>query len=923
MQVGHQDSNLQLHESTGTEEEKSPESHLSSPNPMHGDGLSSRLVSDDPVFSSVTINAKKATENEVSCIDSLPETCDKGGTSPLIAALAAIDICENKTGNGKYSLFTSKEYCKQQEPSPPPPLYCNEDSKDPCCSKDLVSKHVDKEIEGKQGYQEGECDSACSFQFHLCGRNSSDSSGDSTCSQGDSLASHCSEVATESSPDGCRSDTNAEVNALLSGGTGIDQNKIGCCTLPGNIFSVPPVTNSETEIIKCDVSSEGMKVKLCPVESTGVSQACKNVTGLAVTTENQENTTSPVETSSDFSQFIPRSLCALSEDASKCTSQSNILPVSFGISALVPAGSCEVFTSQDVGSPLPSVGIYSSCSIRSTENFSFLKSQLNSSVSKTEKNMNDTSQNFEDNTNFSSSCSLKNEQSTAIFISNESSHMLASKSSSAVETLSFLSISSDSCVPKITYKPCLTVIDSFSRESSPLSGFKFCTLGTPILSSSISQPLGARVNVDTTSSALGFSIESGKSFTLGAACTGPVKATALSTVTCTNTANTSVHTVSENILTQSLVTCASNFISIGGVDFPATTTKSLLILPHSSAVSTGLLQVPAVSPATSAVSVNKVTGFQFSSPNSLSLTKGTETLKCSKFNSKLSQFFQFKKSKPVKFTKQVGDNECHLISSSGWCFKSATTSKASFGETSSQSLATSEDFKSGAACDGFIFGGTSSQSLGTSSDLKSSTMSNGFNFGGTSSQLPGTSNDLKSGTTSNGFNFGGTSSQSPGTLSDLKSGTSSNGFNFGGTSSQSPGTSSDWKSGTTSNRINCGGTLSQSSALSHNFNSGTSNGFSFGGTALQSPASSAASYVFSFGRTSPQSPAVSSNFDIGTRTAGFSFGMPANSSGVCFNKFISHEKSQRFSHMPSRSSDSAQNKSCKLVLNIFVFENFL
>lgn len=372
MQVDHQDSNLQLHGSTGTEDEKSPESHLSSPNPMHGDGLSSRLVSGDPVFSSVTINGKKATENEVSCIDSLPEACDKGGTSPSIAALAAIDICENKTGNGKYSLFTSKEYCKQQEPSPPP-LYCNEDCKDPCCSQDLVSEHVDKEIEGKQGYQEGECDNACSFQFRLCGRKSSDSSADSRCSQDDSLASHCSEVATKSSPDGCRSDTDAEVNALLSGGTGIDQNKIDCCTLPGNIFSVPPVTNSETEIIKCDVSSEGMKVKLCPVENTGVSQACKNVIGLAVTTGNQEHATSPLETSSDVSQFIPRCSSALSEDASKCASQSNILPVSLGISALVPAGPYEVFTSQDVGLSLPSVGIYSSCSIRNTENFSFFE----------------------------------------------------------------------------------------------------------------------------------------------------------------------------------------------------------------------------------------------------------------------------------------------------------------------------------------------------------------------------------------------------------------------------------------------------------------------------------------------------------------------------------------------------------------------
>ena len=992
MQVGHQDSNSQLDGSTGIEDEKSPESHLSSPNPMHDDGLSSRLVSGDPVFSSVTIHAKKATENAVSCIDSFPEACNKGSSSPLIAALAAIDICENKTDNGKYSLFASKECYKQQEPSFSP-LYCNEDSKDPCCSQDLVSKLVDKEIEGTQGYQEGKCDSACSFQFHLCGRNSSDSSADSRCSQDDSRASHCSEVATESSPDGCRSEIDAQVNALLSGATGIDQNKIDCCTPPGKIFSVPPITSSETEIIKCDVSSEGMEVKLCPVESTGVSQACKNVTGLTVTTENPENTTSPLETSSDFSQFIPRSLSVLNEDASKCTSQSNIPPVSFGISSLVCAGPNEVFSSQDVVPSLPSVGIYSSCSIRSTENFSFLKSQLNSSVSKTEnfgsfpfsvtsfRSTNNISQNVEDKTKFSSSCSLKNEQSTAIFISNESSYMLASKSSSAVEIPSFLSISSDSCVPKLTYKPSLTVIDSFSRESSPLSGFKFCTLGTPILSSAISQPLDARVNVDTTSSALGSSIESGKSFKLGTACTGPVMATALSTVTCTNMANTSVHTVSANILTQSSVPSASNFISIGGVDFPATTTKSLLILPCSSVVSTGLLQqVPAVSPATSAVAVTEVTGFHFSSP----LTKGTETLKCSRRSSKLFRF-RFQKSKPVKFTEHVDDSECHLMSSSGWCFKSGTTSKEpSFGETSSQSPATlsdlksgaasngfsyggtssqspttSDDFKSGAASNGFISGGTSSQSVTASSDFKSGTTPNVFSFGVTSSQSPEASDDFKSDAASNGFILGGTSSQSLAASSDFKSGTTPNVFSFGGNSSQTPeasddfksdaasngvilgGTSSqsltassdfksgttsnDFKSGVASNGVSCLGTVSQSSALSSNFKSGaTSNGFSFGGTSLQSPASSSAtSNVFSFGGTSPQSPAVSSNFDIGTRTAGFNFGMPVNSSDVCFDTFISHEKSQHFSHMQSRSSDSAQNKSCKLVFSNFVFENFL
>ena len=861
MQVGHQDSDLQLDGSADIEDEKLPKSHSSSPNQMRDDGLSSRLISGDPVFSSVTINAKNATENAVSCVDNFPKECDNGGTNPLITAIAAIDICENKTGSGKFSLFTSKECCKQQEPSFPL-LYCNEDSKDPCCTQDLESKCADKEVEGKQGYQEGKCDSACSFQFRLCDGNSSNSSADSSCSQdvqsvinvcfnesfplttgsllpalsrpcnldatGSLASDDCSEAATESSSDGCRGETDAEVNAL-SGGTGRDQNKIDSCTVPCNIFSVPSVTTGETEIIKFGVGSEGMKVKLCPVESTSVSQACKNITGLSVAAENQENTTSPVETNGDFSQFTPRSLSALSEDASKCTSQSNIPPVSFGISALVPAGLYKVFSSQNVVPSVPSVGIYSSCSIKRTENFSFLKSQLNSSVSKTDnfgsipcsvtsfRNTNDTSQNFEDKTKFSSSCSLKNEQSTAIVISNESSYMLASESSSAVEIPSFLSVSSDSCVPKITCKPSLRVVDSSSRESSPLSGFKFCTLGTPILSSAVSQRLDARVNVDTASSTLGFSLESGKSFKFGAACTGSVLATALSTVTCTNMPNTSVQTVSANILTQSSVTSASNFISIGGVDFPAITTKSLLSLPDSSAVRSGLFQqVPGVSSATSAVSVTKVTGLQFSSPISVSLTKGTETSKCSQHNSKPSLCFSFKKSKPVKFTKHVDDNKCHLFSSSGHGFKSGTTSKeSSFGGTSSKSPAT-YDFKSGAACNGFIFGGTSSQS-------------------------PAASSDFKSGAASSGVVLGGTSSQSPAT---------SNGFN----------------SGVAYSKVSCGGTLSPSSPLSGNFKNGTtSNGFSFGGTSLQSPASSSAtSKIFSFGGTSPQSPAVSSNFDIGT-----------------------------------------------------------
>jgi hypothetical protein len=985
MQVGHQDSNVQLDGSADVQDEKSSESHASSPNQMHDDGLSFSLVFPDHV-SSVTVNARKATGDAVGCIDSLPEVLDKGDTSLLVGAVAAVDICENKTGNGKLCLAASKEHCKQQEPGFRL-LYSNEDSKAPCCSNDLVSEHADKGTEENLCYKEGKCDSACSLQFHLCSRNSLDSSADSRCSQdgrrvvnacvnespfplttgsslpalsrpcnldaAGSLTSYCSQAATEVSLHGCRSETDAQANALSSGGIGIDQNKIDCGLLPGNILSVPPITSGETEIIKFGVSSEEVKVKLCPVESTSVSQAYRNITGLSVITEDKDSTTSPVQTSLSFSQFVPRSVSALGEDVSKCTSQLNMPPMSVGISALAPTRPHEISSSQDVGPSLPSLGIYSSCSMRGTEIFSFSKLRHNSFVSKSEnfdsvpssatsyRNTDGTSQTCEDKTKFSLSCSLTNEQSTAIVISKESSCISASRSSLVVEVPSVCSISSG----------------CFSGEPSPLSGFKFCTLGPPILSSAISKPLVAKVNVDTTSSAVGFSLESGKSFKFGAACAESVIATALSTVACSNVASTSVQKVSTNIMTESLDTSASTLIGIGGVDFPAVTTKSLLTVPNSSAVSMGLFQLgPGVSSAISAGSMTKVTGFQFSSPTSLSLTKGTETLKSSQQSSRPSFRFRFPRSKPVKFTKNIDKNEYDFISSSGWDCKSGTMSNGfSFGGTLSQSPAVSSDVKSGAAFDGFPIGGTSSQSLVTSSGFKSDAASSGFSFGGTSSLSPATSNGFKSGAASNGFSFGGVLSQPPATSSSFKCGAASNGFSFGGVLSQSPATSSSFKCGPASNGFSFGGTSSQSVAASSGFKSGaacdgfsfggtlsqwpemssnfksgtTSNGFSFGTTSSDSPASSsdfksgATSSIFSFGGTSPQSSPMSSNFDIGTQTAGFGFAMPANSSNTCFNMMSSHEKSQHCLQLKSGSSDSAQNKSCKLVFKNFVFENFL
>jgi hypothetical protein len=912
MQVGHQDSNFQLDGSADiVEEDKSSESHSSSPKQISNDGCSSRLVSDGPAFSYIAVNARKATGNAVSCIESFPEVPDNKDIIPWISAVAAIDTCENKTGNGKLSLSTSKEDCKQHEPRFSL-IYSSEDCKDLCCSQELVSQYADNRAEEKQGYQEGKCDSACSFQFYSCGRNS-DSSADSCCSQdgksvinawvnespfalvtgsslptlsgpcnldaAGSVASYNSLAATEASLHGCNSETNSQVNGLLSGGVGIDETKI-CCVLPSDKLSMPPVTGGETKIVKFGVNSEGMKVKFYPVESASVSQAYMNITGLSISTEKKENATNPVETNVNFSQFRLRSESALSEDVSKCTSQSNVPSSSAGLSSLSPAGPCEIFSSQNVGLSLPSLGIYSSCSMRRTDGFSCSKLQLNSSVSKTEKfgsvpssvtsftNINDISQSFEDKTKFSLSSSLKKDQSPLIVVSSVCSYMSSSRSSCVVEIPSVCSISSDSCILKNMSKTHLTVIDSFSRESSPLSGFKFCTLGPPILSSSISQPLGAKSSVDTTSSALGFSLESSTCSKFGAACAVSVMATALSTATCSNVVNTSVQNkVSGDVMTTSLGTSASTFISTGGVNFPAIATESVSALPNSSAVS-----------------VTKAVGFEFSRPKYSSLKQGTETLKYSQHKTKPSFGFRFPKSKPVKVTKNVVENEYHFISPSGWAFKSGTvTNGFSFGGSASQSQATSSNFRSGTTSDVFGVGRTSVQSSAISSDCKTGA----------------TSSDFRSGALSNIFSFGGTSLQSPATSNDFKSGITSSVFSFGGTS-QSPATSNDFKSGAASSVFSFGGTLPQSPATSSYFKSG------------------ATSSVFSFGGTSPQSPTMSGHFGIGTQTTGFGFGALACSSNMCFD-MSSHEKSQHCSQMKPNSSDSTKNKSCKLVFSNFSF----
>jgi hypothetical protein len=646
-------------------------------------GINSKYAYTDAVFpSDESTSERPRSKNMSGGEDCSLGALHKGDISPLVGAVATLDIfSSNKIDVGNLISASSKEECELQE-SGFSSLHHNQVCKIPCSSKDLVYKSTDKATEEKEVYQEMKNDDACSSQLrssnfsdsstsvtsvrsNLCihdshiSKNNNPAVKDCVNKSPDSrtvdisllpldmpFAFNCSEDAATPSFFGCK---NKVETVSLSGGIVTHQSEVNCVTLPSEILVPPVITKfpcSKLEVIKLNVDSEEEKAECYPSESANVSQTYTNTTGVTVISENKEtaiNTFSieATETCVSFSGIVPREL---NDIVSMSTSQPDVPHTSVGISTSAPdiatCGSFEPFLSQNMGLskplPLPSAGIFHCNTSRSktdsiSDSFtSWLQPQRDSFVNTTQNfgsvpksvtnftNSNKLFQNVADKTKGSVSFSLKSEQDTALGVSPS---MPASKSSFAVDVPIKLTASPDSCILKSTNESSITVSDSLSRDLSVFSGVQFCTLSSPISSSSISKSGDTNFHLGTTSSDLEFSLGFGASLKCGAPCTESSMDTALSSMgkagsTClkpgfiqsgVNVYSNTVDTLRQNngsfnIKTDSSGAASSAVISCGILSFSALTTQSSLSLPNSSVVSTGQLgQVPRIENTTSAV----------------------------------------------------------------------------------------------------------------------------------------------------------------------------------------------------------------------------------------------------------------------------------------------------------------------------------
>jgi hypothetical protein len=598
-----------------------------------------------------------------------------------------------------------------------------------CGSNKIDSrKFTDKVTEGKEVCQEMKCDSACGLQLQLGGRNSSNSpvpvernscghdfhisnnnsvvkdcdkkspcphtvdnskaALNSTYSANsvDSFAFTCIQDATRPSSCGYKTKPETHMRVSLSGEIVTAQSKVNCVTPPNEIL-VPHFMmqhlSGKPETVEVNVDSKGMKAVLHPAESMDVSQTYADSTRISVATKINENTvnTSSVEaaiisqsntpcTSAGFStcsmSFVPNVTCWSSEPP---------LNQNMGLShpmSLPSGGICIFNTSRS-----KIVSFSDSC----TSEPSWLDPHVNSSVTKTQNfgsflksvtscaTVNNPFQKVADRTKGSFSFSLKSEQNTASDISNVFSNI------SALDTPFKYSASTGSCIPDITNKSSVPVLDRLLRESSVFSGFKFCTLSPPILSSTVSQPMDASFHFGSESSAMGFPVGSETSFKCGTPCTESAMDTALSIVgtavnTClkprfmrsgvkvdSNVVNTLGQNSGSHNTTVSLDTATATCASFGTLVCPALTTQS-------SSVSTNLFgQVPRIECLTSVVSSTEATAgsaasFQFGNQTSSSSAaaaaagRGPEVLSFSSFSSApvFGSDLQFPKFEYVKDT---------------------------------------------------------------------------------------------------------------------------------------------------------------------------------------------------------------------------------------------------------------------------------
>jgi hypothetical protein len=697
MQVGHQESDLQLSWLATDSLDKAGDvgsaenCSVSSPREAHDDRFSSTCVSGD-VCTSVTCNtstSNRATGNIFNGTDISLES-DKADMSPLAGTIANLeDICENKIDNGKYSLPESKGEHEQCEYGCPW-LHNNKNIKAWCSSKDLVSELTDRGPEEKKVYPEVKHDSACSSQLHtlpvgnsLCGLDVRISVGSDSIINGSGSKSSYVHATDSSQPTltwdstgtvskGSINEAEAEVHRIAT-----ERDTMNYVTPPNEIL-MPTLVISKPETIKMVVDSGKANTELCPIENISVSQTY--TPGITFIRENKVNAISSLDSSVSFSQAVPGLSDELSEGMSASVLEPNLPPLSIGMSSLAPNvesfGVFEPFLNQNLGVSCTSTGVFSHSTstpklVPCSEPAS-VHPQLTSSCSKIQNsgavpkyvtcstNMNNTSQDFADNGKFNFDVSLKSKQTVAVGISNFFSRPLSSDTSVLQDMPPKCPVSSDLCIWKSTNKSSLTVLDSFSRELSVFTGFKFCTLGSPISSSSISKLSDGSFQPGRTSC----SVDSGRVFRCGASCIESAMAVSgtrentylkpgfsAGVNMCSNTGNTSGQNTRCSSTTESSGTSASAFISFGKLSLPPALTTNVLSVPNTSAVSVGLFgnELRMASANSSVSSTTVTTGYQFGKHTPLSLTgTGTEFAGFSPWSSKVG--FGSTKFEPLKET---------------------------------------------------------------------------------------------------------------------------------------------------------------------------------------------------------------------------------------------------------------------------------
>ncbi|PNF40960.1 hypothetical protein B7P43_G08856 [Cryptotermes secundus] len=779
MQAGYQEPDLQLSwladSSNNAGDVGSAENcSLSSPRQAHDDQFSSVCRSGDAVYTSVTCNTSASDRTTGSIFSGTGSSLEpgKGDMSRLVDAIANLDICEDKIDSGKYDLSGSKEEHEHHEQGSPWPHH-NEDIKAQCSRKDLVSKPTDSGPEEKEVYPEMKHDSAYRSQLHTVPVGNSSCSPDLHISVGSNSVINCSVSQSSyvhargiSEPTLCKTcgidavglltcNCARDATAAISGGSrneaeavhriATEEGKMNYVTLPNEIL-VGALVTKKPETIKMVVDSGKANTELCSIESVSVTQTY--TPEISFIRENEVNVTSSLDSCVSYSQTVSRPLSDLSEDASASASEPNLPSLSIGTHALAPNvqtfGVLEPFLNQNLVLSCPTTGAFShntSTQKIVPSSLSFLASepawvhpQLTSSCSKIQNsgavpkyvtcstNMNNTFQDFAGNRKYSFGVPLRSKQTVAAGISNVFSWPLASESSFFQDMPPKCSASSDPCIWKNTNKSSVTVLDSSSRESSVFTGFKFCTLGSPISSSSISKLSDGSFQHGRTTSFL----DSGEIFKCGAPCTESVMAAA-GTVgntyfrhdftaevnTCSNTVSTSGQNTGCSISAESSGVSASAFVSFGKLSPPALTKISLSV-PNTSAVSVG----------------------QFGKPTSLSLTgSGTEFERSTPYKSKLgfesySWSPKFEPLKETSLTKTAfadvfpGDRTGDLKSPRKASGSSAPTSRSSLFPPGSTEMKQSDGMKAFDYVSNFKNIPSCSPN-----NFNTNLISNGFNFG--------------------------------------------------------------------------------------------------------------------------------------------------------------------------------------------------